>query len=371
MELLKKIVLMLAVLALLPLQGFAQGETQAKSEKMVIEFDAKVHDFGDILISDGPVSCNFKFRNIGTDPIVVHNVVSSCGCTTPDWSREPIRPGESGNIKVVFSNNQGPYPFEKTLTVYVSGVNRPVVLRIRGTVHEKKKDISALFPIHMGKLGIRKKSMSLGYIDQGTSKSDNMEVANLSREKLSVTFCETTPGMEVTVSPNPIPAKSTATMTFRVNTRKMAEQGWGKQNFYTKFKVGDKTYEEQFQVTATIKDNFGNLTAEQIKKAGVPTVDKSYNELGEVKAGTVVESHYKIRNTGKEPLTIHKVETESKGVTCLTACPFTIKSGETADFGIKYDSTGQDGEVLVILTAICDSPSKPMFNLFLTGNAIK
>jgi len=77
----------------------------------IVEFDKLVHDFGDILIADGPVSCTYTVTNIGNKPLVIYNVSSSCGCTAVDWTRQPLKPGEKGTIKATFNNEDGPYPF--------------------------------------------------------------------------------------------------------------------------------------------------------------------------------------------------------------------------------------------------------------------
>ena len=149
----KKLLISLFVLAASQIALWAQDESFYK-EADVIRFDSKVHDFGDVLIAEGPVSCVFTFTNIGSKPLVIHNVISSCGCTTPEWTREPVKPGASGSIQATFSNDQGPYPFDKTLTVYVgvgaSSLDRPVVLRLRGVAHEKKKDLDELFTSAIG-----------------------------------------------------------------------------------------------------------------------------------------------------------------------------------------------------------------------------
>ena len=193
----KKTIILLSAILLSAVGLQAQQETYFK-EADVIRFDKKVHDFGDVLMAEGPVTCLFTFTNIGQQPLVVHNVISSCGCTTPEWTREPVKPGATGTIQATFSNDQGPYPFDKTLTVYVgvgaSSLDRPVVLRLRGVAHEKKKDLDELFTSAIGPLGLRKTETSIGYIDQGVVKSDQMQVANLSRSELTVEPVQVTPG---------------------------------------------------------------------------------------------------------------------------------------------------------------------------------
>jgi len=81
-----------------------------------LEVDRTVHNFGDIIHKSGPVSCTFAVTNTGNQPAVIYNVVSTCGCTDVKWTKEPIRPGQKGTISVTYSNDEGAYPFDKTLT---------------------------------------------------------------------------------------------------------------------------------------------------------------------------------------------------------------------------------------------------------------
>ena len=55
-----------------------------------LEIDKTTHNFGDIIHKSGPVSCSFTLKNISDKPIVIYNVVSSCGCTDVNWTKEPM-----------------------------------------------------------------------------------------------------------------------------------------------------------------------------------------------------------------------------------------------------------------------------------------
>ena len=358
---------------LLSLTGLS-AQDKVYQEADVIRFDKKVHDFGDVLMAEGPVSCIFTFTNIGQMPIVIHNVISSCGCTTPEWTREPVRPGATGTIQATFSNDQGPYPFEKTLSVYVgvgaSSLDRPVVLRLRGVAHEKKKDLDELFTTHIGPLGLRKTETSIGYLDQGVVKSDQMQVANLSRSELKVEAVQVSPGLRIDVAPNPIPARSMARLTYTVNPAEMGETAWGRQHYTTQFRLNGKEYADKLSVSGVIKDNFEKLSKADIDQAGVPVIDRSYFEFGEVRKGEVVNASFSIRNKGKRPLVIHHIDGQGDASSVQTQFPLTIKPGGKAEVKVKFD-TGKleyKGEAIEVLSVITNAPSKPILNLFITGN---
>ena len=367
----KKYIILIAAVVL-SVAGLSAQDFYKEAD--VIRFDRKVHDFGDVLIAEGPVSCIFTFTNIGKAPLVIHNVISSCGCTTPDWTREPVKPGATGTIQATFSNDQGPYPFDKTLTVYVgvgsSSLDRPVLLRLRGVSHEQKKDLDELFTTHIGNLGLRKTEVSIGYIDQGVVKSDQMQVANLSKGELTVATASVTPGLTVTVTPNPIPARSMARLTYTVNPAEMGRTAWGRQQYDVTFRLNGRDYSDKLSVSGVIKDNFEKLSKEDIERAGIPVVDRSYFEFGEVKKGATVNATYSIRNKGKNPLTIHHIDGRGNAAEIQTKLPLTIKSGGKAEVKIKLDTAALDyqGEVIEVLTVITDAPSKPILNLFITGN---
>lgn len=108
---------------------YAQSEKQAKIEAPVTE-----HDFGTIKESDGKVSHIFEVKNVGDAPLVITRVMSSCGCTTPEFSKEPIAPGKSGQITVIYNPEGRVYPFVKTISVYSNGKQGPLVLTIKGEV---------------------------------------------------------------------------------------------------------------------------------------------------------------------------------------------------------------------------------------------
>lgn len=362
------VTILLLVFCLLP--SSAQNSQNAFQERLVIQFDEKTHDFGDILLSDGPVTCSFSFKNVSDKPFNIHQVASSCGCTNPVWPKAPIRPGETGKIDVTFNNDQGPYPFEKTLTVYVSSLDRPVILRVKGEAHERKKDIAEIYSIRFGQLGMRKDTFTMGYIDQGMAKSDGADIVNFSKSPVKVAFVPESEGFSAVISPNPVPAGGKARVTWTVDTKTISPKIWGSNTFKGGFSVAGKRVPGGISVTSVVKDNFSSMTKEQMEKAGCPVLEQSYWEFKEVRRGTVVEAQFKIRNKGREKLVIHQIAAKGKGFTILTKCPLEIASGAVSTVKVKFDTSTYDGEVVEILSVITNSPAKPIINLFVSGNVI-
>jgi len=119
-----------------------------------ISFDKTVHDYGTIVQgSDG--TCEFKFTNIGKEPLILSRPQSSCGCTVPTWPQEPVLPGKSDVIKVTYNtNNVG--GINKTVTVTSNAKTEKIVLQIKGTITPKPATTAPEKPTEQGAAPITK-----------------------------------------------------------------------------------------------------------------------------------------------------------------------------------------------------------------------
>ncbi|MEO8150471.1 MAG: DUF1573 domain-containing protein [Bacteroidia bacterium] len=88
------------------------------------------------------VTHNFEFTNSGKEPLVITSAHGSCGCTVPDWPKEPIKKGEKGVIKVTFNSAGKMGPQDKTVTINSNAKTNPAVLHIKGNV-DKPADAPA------------------------------------------------------------------------------------------------------------------------------------------------------------------------------------------------------------------------------------
>ena len=87
------------------------------SQSSKIVFENSEHDFGEIQEKGGKVSYKFSFKNDGYEPLLILSVKPSCGCTTPNWSKNPIKPGEEGFIIAQYNPRGRPGVFRKSLNV--------------------------------------------------------------------------------------------------------------------------------------------------------------------------------------------------------------------------------------------------------------
>jgi len=113
----------LFLLAVMALMVFAvQAQTDKKGA--VIDFKEKSIDFGDITQGDR-VEHTFVFTNNGDTPLVISNVAVTCGCTAPNWPKQPIPPGAKGELRVVF-NSAGKMGKQNSVVRIYSNASEPI-----------------------------------------------------------------------------------------------------------------------------------------------------------------------------------------------------------------------------------------------------
>lgn len=118
--------------------------TVSYAQKGVMKFAKETHDFGKIE-QGKPVTHVFEFKNTGADPVVINDAQASCGCTKPNWTREPIMPGKTGTVSATF-NAAAAGQFTKTVTVTSNAEAGQTVLYLKGEVVAQKEAAAAASP---------------------------------------------------------------------------------------------------------------------------------------------------------------------------------------------------------------------------------
>jgi len=329
-----------------------------------VEFDKTVHDFGDVSVTDGPLSCTFTLTNKGTEPISIYEVVSSCGCTDVNWTKGTLAPGQSGSISATYKNEDGPLPFDKTLTVYISGVKRPVVLRLRGVVHEKKKSLSELYGAQkLGDFGLKARQFKTSTLKQGLSTSETATVANLGKKPLKVEWADVSPQLTVNVSPNPIPAGSTATLSFTIKSDSTL---YGKTVYSATPVLNGKKASAPLEVSAYTQENFASWSAKQRDDAALPVFSSSTLTIGVVQQGPKLELDFECTNKGKSTFHIYKADVEHS-----TLKPVSLPDVAPGAKGLMHftldTSALPKGENVIMISLTTNAPLRPVINLFVAG----
>jgi hypothetical protein len=182
----KKIFTFLPALAfmLASATSFAQG---------VLKFESESHDFAKV--SEGTIaSYEFKFKNTGDQPVVISHVQASCGCTTPDWTKEPILPGKTGFVKAAYNSNGRPGMFNKTITVASNATEPSKVLTIKGEVLTRAEIAKNATPEEKAKspkLVLTSNSHDFGKVETYRQVITKFKVKNTGKSDLLITDVKT------------------------------------------------------------------------------------------------------------------------------------------------------------------------------------
>lgn len=125
---------MLAIFALALPAAAKSGDGQAK-----IKFTETKHDFGIVNENAGSVSHEFEFINTGNANLLIYDVTTQCGCTRPEFPKNPIAPGKKGKIKVTYLPKGRPGSFNRKVTVYTNGKPAKTSVNVAGSVVPEKK----------------------------------------------------------------------------------------------------------------------------------------------------------------------------------------------------------------------------------------
>lgn len=315
-----------------------------------IQFEHRAHDFGTIKEVDGAVAYDFEFVNRGNAPILIKNVESSCGCTSPEWTKQPVLPGKKGFVKATFNPKDRPGFFDKTITVY-SNARTPVVeLKIRGTVEGKTRTVLDDYPYELSSgLRLPIEEISLMKAHKGETKTGSIGVLNNAGKQVTVSFPALPPHIRMTLEPQQLANKAQGVLKASYNTAVHGEYGLNREK--VTMVVDGKKYE--LPVSVYIEENF---TGVDPATAPVADADKKYYNFGKTASDQPSTFTYQLKNTGKSPLTIRRIYTNDERVVAEVNQKV-LQPGEMTSVVVKTVAGAEKGKVTAVVSVITNSPA--------------
>ena len=331
-----------------------------------IKFEKISHDFGDIKEEAGPATISFSFKNEGKTPIKLTSVRASCGCTTPEWTQEPVAPGEEGVVTAAYNPQNRPGKFNKSVTVKTDGEPELIVLRISGNVIPRPKGPQDFYPMEIGNLRFKSTHVYFGDVMHDGTGTASTLLYNQGTQAINLDIESTVLPAHVTMqaSANVVQPKDTVRLSFTYDAVK--KNNWGYNFDYFKLKTDDtQEAEKRINISATIKENFGELNAD----AARPKVsfDKVSHDFGEVQQKSKVSTTFTLTNEGEAPLLIRKTKA-SCGCTATKPGKTELAPGESTTIDVTFNTGSYKGKQKKSLTVIVNDPSKPMTTLWIESD---
>ena len=310
----------------------------AMSQKAVISFNEKSHDFGKVKEEDGKITYVFDFVNRGNSPLVVNRVQASCGCTTPTWTKEPIEPGKKGSVTVTYNPQGRPGLFTKTITVYSNATDEQFVLNINGEVIAKPNNDNVAYPINMGGLMTKLKVVQMNNVDKGKTQTRTLDVQNSTKNPLKVTIEGLPTYITYSVSPQTLKPNEEGKITFTFNSTKCTQWGPVSSDVYVILN-GTKKFTDEFRLVlmGNVVEDFGKMTLDQKRKAPILEVSDKTINLGTVKQGAKKVAKFKLSNKGQNTLEVRKIINNNKELT-IRPEKISVPGGKSAEISVEINT---------------------------------
>ncbi len=328
----------------------------------ILTFTTTEHDFGQIQESDGRVSTIFTFKNDGNEPLVLTNVRASCGCTTPTYTRTPIEPGDTGEIKVTYNPNGRPGRFQKSITITSNATVPTVKLYIKGEVIPKAAEGADKYPVKVDGLGLSQRVLQFGTILNDGNSTKSLEYANLTDAPMQVSIYTSSadnfllPLMTLeTIQPH-----QSGTFKLHFDATKCKEYGTVNRDVYIVIN-GKRLLDDahRINVNAYIKENFAHLTPQERQQAPIFEVTQLV-QLGTLQAGQQVNQSLTLRNAGVNTLLFRKVSCRNSSGLQARPSKESIKSGKAATLDISLNTTDlKPGSYTRQIEIITNDPNRP------------
>ena len=344
----------------------------AMSQKSVISFEVKDHDFGKVNEEDGKITYVFDFVNRGNAPLVVNRVQASCGCTTPVWTKEPIEPGKKGSITVTYNPAGRPGTFNKTITVYSNATEEQAVLIIKGEVNPKQTAENTAYPINMGGLLLKAKVLQMNNVEKGRSQVRILDIQNSTKGNIKPSIENLPAYLTVTFIPETLRPTEEGKITFTFNSKNCAQWGPVSDDIYVNLNA-QKKYSEEYKLTvvSNIVEDFSKLTLDQKRKAPILEMPVKSLNLGVLKAGTKRVGKFKVNNKGQNALEIRRVININKELN-VRATKLTVVGGRNAEILVDLNTKNlSEGEYKKSITIQTNDPDNSFLLLVLTWKVLK
>jgi hypothetical protein len=321
-----------------------------------LKFSETQHDFGIFREEAGRQTFNFIVTNIGNQPLVIQKVTASCGCTTPEWTRQPIAPGGQGKVTAIYDPANRPGVFDKTLTVYTNTKPAATTLTIKGEVTPREKTVEELFTFPVGAVRFESNNLAFTNVRKTEMKNKEMQIINTSAAPVKVEFDILPAHLKLKAEPETLKPGQKGRVTGTYDGTK--NSGWGYVNDMVKIKLNSVLQENvYYYVSANLVEDFSSLSKEDMANAPVFKLFTATAILGKIKGSSQYDVEFKFTNEGKRDLIIRHirstcgctaVQQENQGVG--------IKPGESSSIKAVFNSGGYKGKVTKSIYVYTNDP---------------
>ena len=283
----------------------------ASAQKITTQHE--VVDCGQVVFSK-PVTAEFVLKNDGRKPLVINNVLKSCGCTEVDYPKTSIAAGESFVIKAVYDAKQMG-TFTKQVCLYTNADEEPFILSMRGKVVGSVVDFAGSYDEMLGVIKSDAQEVEFDDVNRGDRPVQRIHIFNPTDELLEPVVMHLPSYLHAFVSPSKVAPRHSAEISFVLDSKKLRDLGLNQTSVYLGERPGDKIApEKEIVVSAVLLPGFENMTP--AKKVLAPKIEMSATDLnlGRFNGKKKLKGEILITNKGKSELDIRSMQMFTMGL---------------------------------------------------------
>lgn len=261
-----------------------------------------------------PVTAEFVMKNEGNKPLVIHNMLKSCGCTEVEYPKKSIAAGESFVVKAVYDAKQMG-TFNKQVCLYTNAADEPFILSMRGRVVSNVVDFAGPYNEMLGEIKSDVQEVEFDDVNRGDRPVQRIHIFNPTDQMMEPVVMHLPNYLQAQVSPSKVAPRHSAVVTLVLDSKKLRDLGLKQTSIYLGERPGDKIApEKEIVVSSVLLPAFDNMTA--AKKALVPKAELSTTnlDLGSFGNRKKLKGEVLITNKGKSKLEIRSMQMFTMGL---------------------------------------------------------
>ena len=261
-----------------------------------------------------PVTAEFVMKNEGNKPLVIHNMLKSCGCTEVEYPKKSIAAGESFVVKAGYDAKQMG-TFNKQVCLYTNAADEPFILSMRGRVVSNVVDFAGPYNEMLGEIKSDVQEVEFDDVNRGDRPVQRIHIFNPTDQMMEPVVMHLPNYLQAQVSPSKVAPRHSAVVTLVLDSKKLRDLGLKQTSIYLGERPGDKIApEKEIVVSSVLLPAFDNMTA--AKKALAPKAELSTTnlDLGSFGNRKKLKGEVLITNKGKSKLEIRSMQMFTMGL---------------------------------------------------------
>lgn len=337
--------------------------------------DTWTHDFGKIDEEQNYYTHIFQITNTGKAPLIISHVQSSCGCAEPEWTADPIAPGEVGDVVITYSAKNRPGPFKKHITVYTNAKGGRQRFSIMGEVIPKPSELPVVYQDTIGTIQLESKTFMFHTIRPKEIATQEIWIRNFSDASQTLSLVNMPAHIQVEAPAELVPGKAER-LKVTVDGTKVTTKGrmLGGFTWMARSAASGEVISHEIPVSVNFIDDFSTLSPMQKTYGAGIKLSTTLLEFGRMKRGGLfgigskrASKQVTLTNEGKELLELHSVSCDDRRVHVTGFNRKMLAPGESVTLTLLIRPKEVTKPMETMLYVVCNDPRGPVRQVKITA----